>query len=161
MRVPAHHVRGDISENMMTSMIDVVFLLLIFFVCAAAGNVYELLLPSDLAAGGAVGSTVAVERQQPVDEVWVYLSLGGEGQVVMKLNGTEYESFEALRQVLLGLAEVAPECPVILDIAPDVPAGEMIRVFDTCRAAHFQAINYNVRTPAAAKPTTNRPLDEE
>jgi len=144
MRVPASQTRGDISENMMTSMIDVVFLLLIFFVCAAAGQMSEALLPTDLAAGS-TESAVAMEKPVPVDEVWIYLSRGVDRQLVMKLNGTDYASFEALRTTLRGLAAIAAESPVILDIAPDVPAGEMIRVYDTCRAAGFESINFSAK----------------
>jgi biopolymer transport protein ExbD len=158
MRVPTHHARGDISENMMTSMIDVVFLLLIFFVCAAAGNVYEFLLPTDLAASGAIESAAAAEAQAPVDEIWVYLTADPAGGTTMRLNGTEYTTFDELRQVLRSLAEIAPESPVILDIAPDVEAAEMIRVYDTCRAAHFRAINFNAHSaPPAGGPAEPTP----
>lgn len=159
MRVPSHHVRGDISENMMTSMIDVVFLLLIFFVCAAAGNVYELLLPTDLAAAGAIENAVPVEALKPLDEIWVYLTAGPAGETKMRLNGTEYASFEALRRVLLSLAEIAPESPVILDIAPDIEAAEMIRVYDTCRAAKFRVINFNAHSAPPAGANAEPPPD--
>jgi biopolymer transport protein ExbD len=67
----------------------------------------------------------------------------------MKLNGTEYASFDALQTTLRALAEVQPESPVILDIAPDVAAGEMIRVYDTCRAAGFVSINFNAQSGGA------------
>ncbi|MGQ0636193.1 MAG: ExbD/TolR family protein [Planctomycetaceae bacterium] len=143
MRVPVHQARGDMSENMMTSMIDVVFLLLIFFVCAAAGAAYELLLPTDLAAEGATPSVErpqATERQLPRDQVWIRLSVDDAGRLLMRLNNTDYDSFDALQQVLLNLGEAAPENPVILDIAPEVLAGEMVRVYDTCRAARFRSI---------------------
>lgn len=148
MRVPAHHWRNDISENMMTSMIDVVFLLLIFFVCAAAGNVYELLLPTRLPAAGAVPSMQMIEQDEsalPVDKILIFLSIGEAGQTVMELNGTAYETFGKLRNVLLGLAAIVPENPVVLDIAPDVSAGEFVRVYDTCRAAGFKKINFGIK----------------
>lgn len=147
MRIPAHHTRSDMSENMMTSMIDVVFLLLIFFVCAAAGNVYELLLPTELAASGSVGTAGPIANLKPVDEVWVHLKVGEGGRTIMQLNGTDYESFDELREVLTSLAEIAPESPVILEIAPDVEAGQMVRVYDTCRAAHFESISFSARPP--------------
>jgi len=157
MRQPSYTSRTDISENMMTSMIDVVFLLLIFFVCAATGQIEESLLPTDLPAGDtpAAVASADVPPPVPVDQVWVYLTLGEQGQTVMSLNGTGYESFAALKKVLGALAELQPENPVILDIAPDVPAGEMIRVYDTCRAANFRSINFNAR-PAGPKKETGR-----
>lgn len=145
MRIPSHHTRSDMSENMMTSMIDVVFLLLIFFVCAAAGNVYELLLPTKLVAGGAVATAGTVEEPKTIDEVWISLTIGDDRRTNMRLNGTDYQSFDDLRQVLSTLAEIAPESPVILDIAPEVEAGEMVRVYDACRAARFQSISFAAR----------------
>jgi biopolymer transport protein ExbD len=32
--------------------------------------------------------------------------------------------------------------PVILDVAADVPLGDVIAVYDTCRAAKFHSINF-------------------
>jgi biopolymer transport protein ExbD len=154
MRVPSSTRRQDISENMMTSMIDVVFLLLIFFVCAAAGNVYEMLLPTDLATSGGTAATASVVPPKPMDEVWVYLSVARTGETVMVLNGTEYGTFDELRQVLTALAQVAPENPVILDIADDVEAGEMVKVYDTCRAAGFQSIHFNAGASGSAPPAS-------
>lgn len=144
MRVPSSHVRSNISENMMTSMIDVVFLLLIFFVCAATGQIREALLPTTLNPGAETAPT-EVETPKPADLIWIYLTLGESGQTVMKLNGTEYETFAALKATLTQLAEIAPETPVVLDIAGDVSAGEMIKVYDTCVTANFHSINFKAR----------------
>jgi biopolymer transport protein ExbD len=147
MRIPNSHFRSDISENMMTPMIDVVFNLLIFFVCAAASATYEELLPADLADSGAVAAAqvTPVVPKESRDEIWVYLRADANGRSLMNLNGTDYETFDGLKEVLLALAEVAPETPVILDIAPDVTAGEMIKVYDTCRAAKFEKVHFNAR----------------
>jgi biopolymer transport protein ExbD len=145
MKLPQASTRGDISENVMTPMIDVVFQLLIFFVYAAALGAHELLLPADLASAGAVAAEVkSVAPEEPTqDEVWVYLTVDEQGQTRMNLNGTDYGSFAALRAVLQELAALAPESPVVLDIAGEVAAGEMIKVYDTCREAGFRAIHFN------------------
>jgi biopolymer transport protein ExbD len=152
MRIPSHTSRADISENMMTPMIDVVFNLLIFFVCASALNIQELVLKADLAqaqpeqmtASAAVNSMNSL----PVDEVRVGLSRGDRGQLLMTLNGTTHESFPALKEVLLELAGLAPESPVVLDVEGDVEAGEVLRVYDTCREALFRSIQFAL-DPAA------------
>ena len=39
--------------------------------------------------------------------------------------------------------------PVILDIEPNVPLGDVIEVYDACRAAEFQSVNFAVETPVA------------
>jgi biopolymer transport protein ExbD len=145
MRVPTSHSRPDLSENMMTSMIDVVFLLLIFFLCAATGKQAESLLPTTLAGGdGAAMATARPASALPLDEVWIAVTAPAPGRVVMTLNETPYEEFPQLETVLTQLAEIAPESPVVLDLAPEVPAGELIRLYDTCRRAGFQTINFNV-----------------
>jgi biopolymer transport protein ExbD len=157
MRVPISHARADLTENMMTSMIDVVFLLLIFFLCASAGRRSESLLPADL--GGGDGAPGAVQAAAPalLDEVWIAVTLGANGRPVMTLNATPYEQFAALETVLSQLAEIAPESPVVLDIGPKVPAGEMITLYDTCRRAGFETVNFNVpAAPSQPEPGRDR-----
>ena len=52
MRVPSQRQRQTGLDNeSMTPMIDVVFLLLVFFVCASIGQEPESLLPADIGAG--------------------------------------------------------------------------------------------------------------
>lgn len=153
MRIPSHTHRADISENMMTPMIDVVFNLLIFFVCASALNVQELALRADLGSSAVEQATAAAAMEPadslPVDEIRIELSQGLHGQLVMGLNGVDHESFSTLKEVLLELAGLAPESPVVLDVAGDVEAGEVLRVYDTCRAARFQSIQFAL-DPAAS-----------
>ena len=50
MRVPTQR-RLSLDNESMTPMIDVVFLLLVFFVCASIGQKPESLLPAELASG--------------------------------------------------------------------------------------------------------------
>ena len=131
----------------MTPMIDVVFLLLIFFVCAATGRMRESLLDIELPAG-AIASPDKPPEPPPLGEVWVGLRLNTEGKAVAELNGTLYRDLKLLEKQLRGLAELAPEIPVILDVANGVTFGDMIRVFDVCRSAGFQAINFAIDTDA-------------
>lgn len=130
----------------MTSMIDVVFLLLIFFVCAAAraGGLLESLLPTNLAAGS-VESSAQAEEPKPLGDLTIKLRLDKAGAPEMELNGRVHTGFESLRQTLLALARVAPEIPVVLHTEPDVPVRELIRVYDTCQAARFRDIRFATR----------------
>ena len=49
MQIPSYsRRRADRGDEAMTPMIDVVFLLLIFFICAAAGQVKEAVLPTEM-----------------------------------------------------------------------------------------------------------------
>ncbi|QDT28713.1 Biopolymer transport protein ExbD/TolR [Gimesia panareensis] len=124
----------------MTPMIDVVFLLLIFFISASANQIREFLLPTELATGS-IESTETVPQEKPLGEVWLKLKRRDD-QTIVELNDREYAQFDQLKQTLTELAALAPEIPVILDINEDVPLGEMIRTYDTCLAAGFQSINF-------------------
>lgn len=145
MKLPKSSHRSEIYEDKwMTPMIDIVILLLIFLVCASAGSSPESMFPTQLAAGGAVASAeVAPAEKKWVTQVWLHLKRGPEAtRTIISMNDRDYDDFALLRSQLQTLAEVAPESPVILDIAPDVPLGDLIRVWDTCKAAKFQSIQF-------------------
>jgi biopolymer transport protein ExbD len=141
MRIPSSHVhsRERRDDGVMTPMIDVVFLLLIFFVCAAAGHVRESVLATEMTAPGSVESQQPVEREPWTVEVWLALRLDETGSMVVSLNqGEQFRDLRALEQRLAALAEIDPENPVILDVGPRVPMRDFIAVYDTCLKAGFE-----------------------
>lgn len=145
MKLPTSSQRSEIYEDKwMTPMIDIVILILIFLVCASAGASPEAMFPTKLAPGGVAGPDNApVAEKKWVAPVWLNLKrVEGKLDTVVSMNDRDYDDFELLQTLLLTLAEVAPESPVILDIAPDVPLGDMIRVWDTCKAAKFETIQF-------------------
>ena len=62
MRIPSQR-RSSLDNESMTPMIDVVFLLLVFFVCASVGQKPDRLLPAELSAG----TTESKVELPPVD----------------------------------------------------------------------------------------------
>jgi biopolymer transport protein ExbD len=151
MRVPtSRRSRTAMSTAAMTPMIDIVFQLLIFFICASVGYLREQLLPTDFAAGSVRDAAEPVE--QPLGEVWIRLRRDGD-QTVPTVEGTPYPDWPRFTTVLTTLAETAAEIPVILDIAGDVPVGDALRVYDACRAAGFQSLSF----AAEAKGAINAP----
>lgn len=134
----------------MTPMIDVVFLLLIFFVVTASTQIRELLLPADLAATGSVETPQPPEAKDPlIVEVTLKLTVSPEtGRTTVDMNGTPYDDLQQLKEQLRLLAELGPENPVILDIAGDVPLGEIVDVYDTCQAAGFQSVSFAADQPS-------------
>ena len=145
MRVPSsHHSRETQFDQAMTPMIDVVFLLLIFFVCASVGQMVESKMTVDLSSGGVESEMKAPTPQKPwVTEVWLKLKRDEINQkTTVEMNGREFVEFEPLEADLRALAELSPDSPIILDIAGEVPAGDVIHVDDACRAAGFQSISY-------------------
>ena len=144
MRIPSSYARSRSSRDndVMTPMIDVVFLLLIFFVCAAAGQVRESVLPTEMTAPGSVESTEPVEREPWIVEVWLTLRSDNFGSTTIEMNGRQYPNVEALSDPLTALAELSPESPVILDNGPQVPMRDVIAVYDLCRRAGYQSVNF-------------------
>lgn len=124
----------------MTPLIDVVFQLLIFFICASTGHLREMLLPTDFAAG-AVGSTPPQQIEKPLGEVRIKLRRDVD-TTIFQVEGREFEDLETLQPMLFALASTAVEIPVILEIAGDVPLGDAVGVYDVCRAAKFRTINF-------------------
>jgi biopolymer transport protein ExbD len=146
MRVPnSRRERGLSTDQTMTPMIDVVFLLLIFFVCASVGRIRESLLSIDLSRGEVESAQAAPPEPKPPEaaDIWLrlYPSPAGE-KTLVEMNRREFADLESLETALRELGELSPESPVVLDIDPDVPAGDVIRVDDACRAAGFNQINY-------------------
>ncbi|MDA0831808.1 MAG: biopolymer transporter ExbD [Planctomycetota bacterium] len=141
----------------MTSMIDVVFLLLIFFVCASVGMTQEDLL-STLLSGGDTPSSTEVVEEDLLDDVWIKIWIDDDGECVTEMNDRVYPEFDDLRNTLLRLAEAAPEIPVILDIASEVTMGDVIRLYDTCQEANFHVIQFAVH-PAVAPPKKLVPIN--
>lgn len=145
MRIPNRHSQDNArDDSFMTPMIDVVFLLLIFFVCASAGQVHESHLPTPIAPSGGVESPIPIDVEKPKDKVWLKLYVTGQqGDATRaELNGTEYNDWNDLRKTLQALAQLEVKIPVILDIEQKVPIGDMIDIFDTCNAAGFEDIRF-------------------
>jgi biopolymer transport protein ExbD len=152
MRIPNHHDIERHNDAAMTPMIDVVFLLLIFLLCASTNQIQESLLPTDLAAGAIESNQIEVQPK-PFGEVWLFLRTGRNGRSEVQVNqgGETYADFDRLERQLNLLAAATTEIPVILDIEPKVPLGDMIHVYDIARAAGFESINFAIDRPEIKK----------
>lgn len=123
-------------ELMMTPMIDVIFLLLVFFLTTSSFQVLEQLLPSAVsdmsAASGSSGQPPPVPTQDAIDQVVIKLKLV-KLQAVASLNGSELSNFSQLKQRLQALSAVRADVPVIIDPAGDVPAKDVVIAYDWAR----------------------------
>ena len=139
---PRQRDAGASADQAMTPMIDVVFLLLIFFVCASVGQVSDALLPTKLAGGG-VAAELPPDEPRPLGEVWVKLHRRGNATVA-EVNGTTHPDLPSLERVLVGLKEAgaAGEMPAVLDVDAAVPLGDVIRIYDVCLGAGFASIHF-------------------
>jgi biopolymer transport protein ExbD len=147
MRVPSYsQQRSERRLDSMTSMIDVVFLLLIFFVCTAAGQIREWLIPTELPAAGSVEAALPVVPEESWSvEVWLTLTRDAAARkTLIEMNGSLFDDPAILIERLNQLAEIGPESPVILDISADVPLEDWLRIYDACQTAGFHSVNLAV-----------------
>lgn len=127
MRIPSTHSRRTPIDlrGAMTPLIDVVFQLLIFFICASTGHLREMLLPTNFAAG-AVGDK-ARQIDKPLGEVRIKLRREID-TTNYQVEGRDFQELDTLQVMLRALAETAIEIPVILESQGDVPLGDAVGV---------------------------------
>ena len=137
---------GDISmDAAMTPMIDVVFLLLVFFVWTASFQIIEQILPSQMSAqmGAEPSELDEPPPEADFDNVIIRISWA-DGQPAWQLNDVPVESIEQLNAQLSAISAVKIDAPVILHPDPVVPLGDVIQVYDLSKLAGFQKISFAV-----------------
>jgi len=144
MRLPPNHRADNRRLDMpMTPMIDVVFQLLIFFVCTASFQAPEELLPAYLLSAGATAQPETIDPQiEELEQVVVKIDPDGAGRVSWSVNDRPCAALAEVREVLTAVAAVRADLPVVLDVASEVPVGNMVEVWDLCRLVGFQKIQF-------------------
>lgn len=133
------HNNNDTGGPNLTPVIDVVFLLLIFFVCTARFHIPEEVLPSQLQPGSTAAAPVIREPEPLVEQIVIHV-VNVNGRVVHRVNERQANSLDGLRRLLDTIAQIDESLPIILDIAGEVPFGDAIDVYDLCRLIGFQRI---------------------
>jgi biopolymer transport protein ExbD len=154
MRIPLSYSHAsERAEVAMTPMIDVVFLLLIFFLWTSSFQAIETLLPSHLttAGGGAGSADLAVE-----DFEHIVIRLAGDraSDVAWQINGQPVPSLDDLHARLRTLAGIRPDLPVIIDPDDGVPFGPIIDVYDTALSVGFSNLQFATKAELLAAPLT-------
>jgi biopolymer transport protein ExbD len=144
MRVPSQHARAESRRDAtMTPMIDVVFLLLIFFLCTASFQIREQILPSSLRIASGTGDRQAEVPHQLVDLEQVVVKIyWDDGRPRWEVNRQPKASLAEVADVLAAAAAVQIDVPVIVDPAASVPLGHVIEVYDLSRALGFAKIQF-------------------
>jgi len=140
-----HSNKSQRPDIMMTPMIDVVFLLLVFFLATASFDRVEQILPSGVSeAPQAVSGTAATQTEplpvKEVDEIVVRLENNGNGQLRLVLNDSPQTDLRQLVAQLSQIIKIRNDVPVIIDPANDLPTNEVIAVYDAVRAVGFTSL---------------------
>jgi len=144
MRMPNYNARFDDRQDVtMTPMIDVVFLLLIFFICTASFQIVEQNLPSRVQLDVPPGAEPIPANQQIEDVDAVIVKIGWQNdEPTWGLNSQRCPGFKTLQKKLVALSVIDSSVPVILDVAPEVPLGYAIDAYDLGRKAGFSEIQF-------------------
>lgn len=131
--------RGRATEDSaMTPMIDVIFLLLVFFVATSSFRAVEKMLPSGVTQlQPALGGQDQVDDHklsEMLDQIIVKIQSGPQG-VTAKVNGETLQAFSDLAQTFRDLAAVEADVPVIIDPDPEILSGQVVNAYDWARTA--------------------------
>ena len=137
--------RRESSDTAMTPMIDVVFLLLIFFVCTASFQAIEWILPSNMLLSGSSTTEISVEELEDLDEIVVTIALS-QGEVTWRVNDRPCATREQLLDMLQAIAGIDPTLPAIIDCDDRVRLAEAIAVYDMARAVGLARVQFAAET---------------
>ena len=142
MMVPRKNNPPAIRANM-TPMIDVVFLLLIFFICTASFQIVEENLPGQVQLEVPAGTNQKETETEAADIEPVILKIGWQqNQPIWDIGGLRCVDFQSLQEKLAAVAAVDSDVPVILVIEPEVPLGYAIDAYDLSRKTGFSEVQF-------------------
>lgn len=142
--------RRDPVDIKMTPMIDVVFLLMIYFIWSSNTGIAEQLLPSSISPPTTGAGNTSPDTPPPPDiefEPVVVRVVLVNGEVGWRVNETPMPSFAELQTKLTALARIKRDAPIVLHPDPEVPLGHVIDVFDLSRLIGFEKVQFAVNAP--------------
>jgi biopolymer transport protein ExbD len=144
--------RRDLDVKM-TPMIDVVFLLLVFFIWTASFRISEQLLPSHISASSAAPSAASdvPAPEEDFDDVVIRV-FWSDGGPRWEVNGTPVAALDQVRRSLAALAAIKTDAPVIIHPDPDVPLGHVIDLYDITRLEGFEKVQFAASEPVHEGP---------
>lgn len=150
MKTPTTKTRNAALELNLTSMIDVIFLLLIFFVFTSDFKEPEKLLPTKLSAVGAIVDAPPPEQEErDLGKITVRVAANPDGELTWTVDGARVESLAAVEETLAALQEIEPTVPVVLDPERGVAIESVLDVYDAARRVGLSKIQFaaNPETP--------------
>ena len=148
MKKPSQYVRSGPAtdiDSAMTPMIDVVFLLLVFFVWTASFQIIEQVMPSQLSQNAGSDPVESVNVPQPKDFENLVIRIQMQGESPQWLVGDQpLADLDALRNQLKEIAAISTEAPVILYPKSNVPLEHIINAWDAAKLNGFSKVQFAV-----------------
>ena len=123
----------------MPAMIDVVMLLLIFFMCTTAFNEPEKALFTQVSRMGK-GHSFEMQDFEPIE---IFLKKSEKGVSVL-CDGQACSSFDSLEMMLQKRRQIA-DVRVTIKGQGNVPFWYMVATVDTCYAAHLSRVSFSTK----------------
>jgi len=126
----------------MTPMIDIIFQLLLFFMCGTKMKTVESKIDAYLPTQH--GKAVQQEKPPPPQpEINISLRKDrGSDTPLMYVDESKVKDIEQLRSVLTKLAKVSKDIPVVIDPSPEVAFKWVILTLDACAQAGFKDTSF-------------------
>lgn len=135
MKLSSRHLRTTRLELSMTSMIDVVFLLLIFFIVTSTFVRPE----RQIASAIKVNQQRAAADISNLDPAIVDI-FSQNSQVFFRIGAVRTNDLENIRQLLKGFENKSEGA--FVRVADDVPYESAAQVIGVCRASGFSSVSY-------------------
>lgn len=147
MKVPRHLERGALRVEM-TPMIDVVFLLLVFFLWTSSFDAPEFDLPGQLATppSGSEAQATPPSEAPMFDELVIKVQAAGD-DAVFQLGEERVGDKATLLARLAAIAALGVQPPVIIDPDRNVAMQHAIAAYDAARAAGLNDCLFAIPAP--------------
>ncbi|TWU02088.1 biopolymer transporter ExbD [Neorhodopirellula pilleata] len=153
MRPPSHaNFRRDSDDLAMTSMIDVVFLLLVFFVWTSSFDLPETSLPGSIALAPSktppetMDESMAVNPDLPMPSLEVKPTeiivriIDHPGGKSYRVGAVELADLSAVKRKLSKISDMPIATMVVVDPDPAISVSDTIDVFDFARSLKFSKV---------------------
>ncbi len=135
-------------ELMMTPMIDVIFLLLVFFLTTSSFQIIEQLLPSAVSQSSTPSGNSPKPLQEPtqdaLDQIVVKLRMQ-QSAVSATVNGIALDNLTDLRDRLQAISQLRADVPVVIDPEGEVLAQTVVLAYDWARQAGLTRVYMAIR----------------
>ncbi len=149
MKKPSQYVKAGPAtdiDSAMTPMIDVVFLLLVFFVWTASFAIVEQVMPSQLSqAAGKDDQIEDVDIPEPADFENLVIRIKFDGALPQWfVKDQPLDDLAAVKQQLMTIAEINNDAPVILYPDQEVPLEHIVNAWDAAKLSGFAKVQFAV-----------------